>query len=122
MTGRFDLKTPCRNCPFRTDDEAIRFADQIRALEIYLTAQRHGFPCHKSAEVADDEDGTGGYQFRPDGTTQHCVGALIMMANEGHIWTDGTGRDRGVMIALRQRANMDAPVFKSVGEFLKANE
>lgn len=31
---RFDLKTPCKNCPFRTDDTAIRFSCRERAEEI----------------------------------------------------------------------------------------
>jgi len=124
--GRLDLKTPCRNCPFRTDDEAIRFHGQMRALEIYLTAQKWGFPCHKSAELTDglDTDETsepGGYVFRPDGKTQHCVGALIMMLREGHRWTEGTGMSKKVFEDLRARMDPDAPVFNNVSEFLGAN-
>lgn len=118
--GRLDLKTPCKNCPFRSDEHAIRFYDELRALTIYLSAQRHGFPCHKSAELTDEELGSS-YVFKNDGTTQHCVGALIMMAREGHIWTEGTGMSREVFEALRARMNDDAPVFNNVSEFLEAN-
>jgi hypothetical protein len=125
-TGRFDLKTPCMHCPFSTHAEGIRFHDQFRALEIYLTADNWGFPCHKSATSGhvdgdEDYDEGSGFVFKKDGSTQHCVGALIMFMKEGRPWTRGTGMDRQVFEDLRKRVAPDAPVFNSIEEFLAAN-
>lgn len=41
---RYDMTKPCANCPFRTGQGAIRFANRERAEEIEESAYRHGFP------------------------------------------------------------------------------
>lgn len=74
---RFDLKTPCKNCPFRSDATAIRFACRERAQEIEESAYRNGFPCHLSAvDTSDEDEENGGYTFGEN--TQHCAGYIIM--------------------------------------------
>lgn len=118
---RFDLKTPCKNCPFRTDETAIRFACRERAEEIEESAYRNGFPCHLSANV-DDDDEDGGYEFKRDGNTQHCVGALIMYLNEGEASTPGTGNDENLFERLSERLDWEAPVFESIEDFLSASD
>jgi hypothetical protein len=39
------------------------------------------FPCHKTAEVQEDEDGTSGF-IAAEGS-QHCAGALIFLEKRG---------------------------------------
>lgn len=117
---RFDLKTPCKNCPFRTDDTAIRFACRERAEEIEESAYRNGFPCHLSAEYVEEtpyEDD--GYVFGEN--TQHCIGALIMFYRDGYDSTPGTDNDGALMEGVMARADPKAPVFDTVEDFLNAS-
>jgi len=119
---RFDLKTPCLNCPFRTDSTAIRFADRERAEEIEESAYRNGFPCHKTAEYREEQFGEeDGYVFRDNGKTQHCVGALIMFAQDGYSSTPGIDNDEDLMERVMLRSDPKAPVFQTVADFLDAN-
>lgn len=116
---RFDLKTPCKNCPFRSDSTAIRFACRSRAEDIEESAYRYGFPCHLSAvhDEDDDEFNGGGYVFGED--TQHCAGALIMFLNDGFggnvpfEWLDDKEQE-----LIKERLDWDAPVWGSPDEFL----
>ena len=81
---RFDLTKSCRNCPFADTPERITFACRERAEEIAETAYRQGFVCHLSADLAESEDGeSDGYEFRDDGKSQHCFGALAMHLKQG---------------------------------------
>lgn len=120
---KFDLKTPCKNCPFRSDGTAIRFSCRERAQEIEESAFRNGFPCHLSAVNTQDEydDEDGGYDFNRNGNTQHCAGALIMFMNEGYDSTPGTGNDEELFERLGQQLDFNAPVFKDSEEFLAAS-
>lgn len=118
----FDLKTPCKNCPFRSDDTAIRFASRDRAEEIEESAYRNGFPCHLSADVFEDEEEGDGYVFGEN--TQHCVGYIILQINDsggGSPWP-GIDNDDELLEKLEMQVNFDAPVFVSVSDFLDAND
>lgn len=118
---RFDLKTPCKNCPFRTDETAIRFSCRERAEEIEESAYRHGFPCHLSATDTSDDDEDGGFEFSRNGNTQHCVGAIIMYLNQGDSSTPGTGNNEDLFERISMCVDFDAPVFEGVDDFLDAN-
>lgn len=123
---RFDLKTPCKNCPFRSDATRITFRDRERAEEIEEQAYRRGFPCHLSAEVIDDEDTLDGESggFYPTEQTQHCVGYIIMQIYEngdGSPWP-GIDNDEDLLDRLSWQVDMGAPVFRSTEDFFKANE
>jgi len=118
---KFDLKTPCKNCPFRSDATAIRFYNRARAEEIELSAYRNGFPCHLSAEHIDEDeapDGVGGYGFDGDGTTQHCAGALLLYLRHGsgNVPFEHLPEDEQDKIAGRM--DYDAPVYENEQEFL----
>ena len=118
---RFDLRTPCKNCPFRTDDTAIRFACRERAEEIEESAYRNGFPCHLSAVFTGDDDEDGGYEFGDD--TQHCVGATLMYLRGGFSgnvpfeWLPDAKQDQ-----ISARLDWNAPVYEGPDEFLDSYE
>jgi len=118
---RYDLKTPCKHCPFRSDETRITFACRERAEEIEESAYRNGFPCHRSAGFDDDED-HGGYVATK--TSQHCVGYIIMQINEGGSGSPwpGINNDEDLLERLERRVDMKAPVFESSDAFFKANE
>ena len=117
---RFDLKTPCKNCPFRTDDTRIVFRGRERAEEIAESAYRNGFPCHLSAEyVEDDEYDSGGYYAVEN--SQHCVGALMMFAKDGNDTWPGIDNDEDLIANLYDRLDWNAPVFDTEQDFIDAN-
>jgi hypothetical protein len=118
---KYNLKTPCKNCPFTTKDTRIVFSGTERATEIAEQAYRRGFPCHLSA-AHDDDDEDGGYY--DDGNAQHCAGALIMFIKDcggGSPWP-GIGNSERRLERLERQMKMDAPVFDSEEDFIEAND
>lgn len=114
---RFDLKTPCKNCPFRTDATAIRFQCRERAVEIEESAYRHGFPCHLSAVDTSEDDEDGGYTFGEE--TQHCAGATIMYQNGGFSGNVPFERlPEKTQDRVLDRLDYAAPVFDGPDAFL----
>lgn len=79
---KFDLIRACKHCPFRNDETRITFTCRERAEEIAELAYRQGFVCHEHGEVNDDDE-DGGIEFREDGSSQHCFGALFMHLRDG---------------------------------------
>ena len=103
----YDLVRPCTNCPFRTDETAIRFAARERDEEIEESAYRYGFPCHTTAE---DEDGYGlqdGFYFGEN--SQHCVGYIIMSFKAGYDVWPGINNDEELAARLLQQVDWQAP-------------
>ena len=121
---RFDLKSPCKNCPFREDNARIRFRARERAKEIEEQAYRAGFPCHESAELSKDPvtgEEEAGFTFGRN--TQHCAGYILMQLNEnsGSPWP-GIGNDEELLDHLEDTMDRTTPVFKNSDEFLDAND
>lgn len=117
-----DMKRPCNMCPFRSDEKSIRFADEERAMEIVMSALVHGFPCHKTADYAEAEEGQGaGYVFGQ--ASQHCAGFLIMRLKEDSKcpWP-AINANSETLSRLRESLDLDSPVFSSIKEFLEANQ
>ena len=119
----YDLKTPCKNCPFSTTESAIRFQCSERAAEIAEQAYRNGFPCHLSADFVEEEEDfgeEGGYV--PGENTQHCVGAILMFLKEDGCdpWP-GIDNDEELMERLSNQVDWSAPVFDSEQEFIEAS-
>ena len=120
---RYDLKTPCKHCPFRNDETRIVLMGRMRAAEIEDAAYRNGFPCHESAECVEDGYGEDeGFAFGPN--TQHCAGYLILrikVDGPGGTWP-GIGNDEDRAERIAENVYLDAPVFESEEEFFAANE
>ncbi len=116
----FDLKTPCKNCPFRTDETGIRFACKDRAREIAEQAYRQGFPCHLSAVLLEEtEYDDGGYV--PGENTQHCAGAIMMFMKDQNDSWPGVDNDEDLVERLWDQMDWDAPVFESEEDFVQAS-
>ncbi len=116
----YQLKRPCRNCPFSTVETRIKFSCRERAEEIAETAYRQGFPCHLSAAYEEETD------YRPGGfvfgeKTQHCAGAIMMFLADDHDCWPGINNDDGLADRLRERMDWTAPHFESEEAFLEAN-
>lgn len=118
---KWDLKTPCKNCPFMNTKDGIKFSCRERAEEIEEQAYRNGFPCHLSArDTSDEDEENGGYVF--DKNTQHCAGAILVFLKDGY---DGnvpfeqlpeSKQDR-----IRERLNWNAHTYESVEEFISGS-
>lgn len=116
----YDLKRPCKHCPFRTDETAIRFSCRERAKEIEESAYRRGFPCHESAVcIEEDEFDQGGFVFGEN--TQHCAGAIIMFLKAGYTAWPGIDNDDELYDRLCEQVDWKAPVFQDEEAFLRAN-
>lgn len=122
---RFDLKTPCKNCPFRNDKTRIVFAARSRAEEIEESAYRHGFPCHRSAELVDDDENDDENGYHAGENSQHCIGYIIMQLKEnGNSPWPGIDNDDDLINRIEDRLDdyWNLPVFNSTEEFFEAND
>ncbi len=104
LEKRYSMRTPCANCPFRTDIKPYLNKDRAREIATAL-ASGGEFPCHKT--TVPDEDGD--LQDDPC-KSRHCAGALIMMEKAG-------ASNQAMRFAERvglydaSKLNMEAPVF-----------
>jgi hypothetical protein len=114
----YQLKRPCKNCPFAPVETRIKFSCAERAEEIAESAYRNGFPCHLSAVYVDDED-DGGYVF--GSKTQHCVGAAMMFMADGNDTWPGIYNDDELAERWRDRIDWSAPHYASEQDFIEAN-
>ncbi|GAB3304098.1 hypothetical protein EK0264_03620 [Epidermidibacterium keratini] len=113
---KYDLTTPCKRCPFRSDiDPYLRPA---RASEI-AEALRQGstFTCHKTTVVDPRNEA----RMVPGPRAQFCAGALATMEREGFA-------NQMMRIAERiglydaARVDFDAPVYDSLADWLAAHD
>lgn len=108
---KFDLTTPCGDCPFRSD---IHFGLSPARVRGILGDSRKGkawwpassFPCHRTIEYTDGD----GAIIPP--SAQQCAGVMIILTRENRpndamqiaqrfgLWNPGT-------------LNMEAPVYHS---------
>lgn len=73
---RFDLKKPCKACPFRTDRVGylgVKRADEIA--ENLLSDDFNWFGCHETTVADENGDLHCGEE------TQHCLGAIMFLLN-----------------------------------------
>lgn len=109
----YSLKTPCPNCPFRTDVKPYLSPERVDEIRIGL--ERGEFPCHKTLDY-DTEDGEESVETEK---TAHCAGALILLEKEGTPSQMMRICERLGMYD-RRKLDMDAPVFDSWDEMAAA--
>jgi len=115
----YNLKSPCKDCPFRTDKEG--FLTRGRAEEIVkgITLYQGHFWCHKYTDheqVDDEEDGEDSI-YRPGDKDQMCAGSMIMLE---HMEKPNQMMRIAERLGMYDRTelDMDAPVFKESDEFI----
>ena len=100
----FDLKRPCKDCPFRADVKP--YIRKARAVEIgKALLNDKTFTCHKHLP-------------RDGKKEQHCAGALIFL--------EAQNKPNQLMRVAerlgtydRRKLDMNAPVFKNIEDFVK---
>lgn len=69
---KFDLRTPCPDCPFLCGSSTNRSLDPERIQGIVTDIKNNAtFTCHKTLDL-------------PTPVQQHCAGALIFLENGEH--------------------------------------
>lgn len=102
---KFDLRTPCPQCPFRSDIPA--YLTPARVTEIDRSLIQATFPCHKTTQF--DEDG----EVIPSTPGErHCAGALIILEKLGRPSQMMRIAERLGLYDMR-KLDMQAPVFNS---------
>lgn len=110
---RFDLKEPCRVCPFRR--AAVPGWTGAATPEEFIDATLDDatMPCHQTVNY--EENWWQAEMLHPDSTVQHCAGARIFYRNQ-------CKRSREPIVATADavsRPQPSAAVFKTRAEFLE---
>ena len=118
---KFDLTSPCGNCPFRNDRGPFGLHPQrIRGIlgggkgKSWWPAT--SFPCHKTVDY-DDEDGKG--IVGPN--AQQCAGVMIILHREKR---PNDAMQLGERLGLwdPSKLDMDAPVYRSTKDAIEGND
>lgn len=122
---KFDLKTPCKDCPFRNDRPGYlrkaRARDIANALDPSHLGGGTTFTCHKTTVhvEGDDEDEEDHMIDGPN--AQHCAGALIMLEKSGRLEHNQTLRIMARLGAFNpEELDLDAPVHASADEWIRS--
>ena len=111
-TVKFDMRAPCKDCPFRSDRPGYLTAGRVQEIIYGMILRQATFSCHKTNEF--DDGGT-----RETKDTQHCAGALIFLErlnrpNQMMRWMERLGAYD------RTKLDMDAPVFRTPAQMKNA--
>lgn len=104
---QFDLKRPCKDCPFRRDVPG--YLRPGRMEEILASLDRGTFPCHK----------TTGADGRPE-FAEHsvCAGSLVFLQKSG---TDSfiVRLAQGLKLYDPSGMDLESPVFDNAGDLCR---
>jgi len=71
---RFDLKKPCKDCPFlKTTPHHEGVASDLMSISTSIESENAAFTCHKTDPRSDSPTGQ-----RHTGPVQHCAGFILM--------------------------------------------
>lgn len=102
----FDLKRPCKDCPFIVGTSMTLDRGRMPEIVDSLRSDLNVFPCHKTANSSRDDSDEDGYTY--GGSEQACMGALAY-----------TLREFGMMPVMARIACMrDTRTPEAIREFL----
>lgn len=103
----FDLKTPCKNCPFRTDIAPYITKERAEEIDLAISEQDATFSCHKHLP-------------RDGKKEQHCAGALLYLESQGEYGNPNQLMRISERIGQYDRRLLDfnAPVFNNRKDFV----
>jgi hypothetical protein len=118
---RFDMTTPCGNCPFRNDRGPFGLrAERVREILGGGQGRAHwpatSFPCHKTIDYSENEDGSEKHVIGPD--AQQCAGVMLILYRENR---PNDAMQLGERFRLWNPAKLaaDAPVYASTAEAIE---
>lgn len=113
----FNLKRPCRDCPFRQDRYFHLNKNRKKEIAEDLLEKDKTFACHNTTNGEYDEE----LEYEWTGEESHCAGALIVMQKERSLFNN-------FMLRLATRAKIFDPAqldlgsstYNSMQEFIEA--
>lgn len=110
---KFDLTSPCNECPFRNDGVPFGLAEE-RVWEILGGNDAHpwptpSFPCHKTLHY--DNGGKGRAHYK----SQQCAGVMIILTRENRL-NDILQVAERLGVWRRSDLDMTSPVYASAAE------
>ena len=111
----FDMRSPCDNCPFRTD--VVPYLRVERVIELAHLLQQRTFICHKSIHCEQPRDEKGRFARR---IHQHCAGVLIVMEKSESL---GSLQQIAERLGLYDpsQMNLNAPVYENFDQMIQAH-
>jgi hypothetical protein len=119
---RFDLTTPCGNCPFRNDRGPFGLrADRVREIlgggrgKAWWPAA--SFVCHRTVDYALDDDG---YlrSGASDPNVQQCAGVMLILHRENRP-NDAMQLAERLRVWDPTKLDADAPVYRSTADAIE---
>jgi hypothetical protein len=80
MTEQTWMKEPCGRCPYTRTNTLWLHPERAEDFAYNAANPYNDFPCHKTAELAEDDEGCGEYVFGRKSLT--CCGFLSLQVNE----------------------------------------
>lgn len=119
---RFSLKSPCTQCPFRSDITPFITGERADEIVNAVLVEEKTFTCHKAlnGEWNDSTIGEGEECYSPSAKDIHCAGALVLITRNG-------APHRMLQLAERlglydpSDLNMAAPVYESGSAMIEAH-
>lgn len=109
----YDLKSPCKHCPFRSDIKPFIAAERARDI-----LSGNEFQCHKTVAWVEDDDGN---EVQADKSKpQHCAGVLILLEKEERPHQMMRIAER-IGLYDHKLLDMKAPVYDSISDCLRAH-
>lgn len=113
MSKPYTLKSPCADCPFRSD--VARYLNPERAQEIMRDSyEDSNFYCHKTVDYSDD-NGEG----RVAEKSRVCAGFLVTMEKEGRA-NQPTRIAERLGIYDRTQMDLEAPTYDSMEDWVRS--
>ena len=81
LTRRTWMKAPCGPCPFSRVNTLWLHPERAGDFASMASNPYTDFPCHKTADLVEDEEGFG--EYRAGGRSLTCNGFLSLQVNEG---------------------------------------
>lgn len=113
---KYTMRTPCKHCPFRKNIKGYLRKDRVVEIA-HSVIQGQSFPCHKTTEAIEDDDGASDMIATDD--SEQCAGAEIFAAHHGT-----SSQMSRIAERLRMKVsklNMRAKVCKTVAEMVEVH-
>lgn len=113
MSKPYTLKSPCKDCPFRSD--VAPYLSPERAQEIMNdSCEDSNFYCHKTVDYSGDDS-----EGRVVEKSRVCAGFLVTMEKEGRA-NQPTRIAERIGLYDRTQLDMDAPTYSSMDEWVRS--
>jgi hypothetical protein len=120
---KYAMKTPCKNCPFRSDKVFPLHPGRVESILDGITHGDQTFSCHKTTSHDDEdcEDYAESDTHIPTSDEQHCAGAMILLEKLEQPNQMMRIAER-VGLYDRTKLDMEAPVYDSLEDMQDAIE